>query len=517
MITRLGPAVLAAAIAIAGVLMAPAPAMAGTQQHYVDCSAKRSGDGSRAHPWRSVGAVNAHGDFQPGDTISFRRGTTCRGRLHPSGSGAPEAPIVLGAYGDRKAPAPVINGGGTPNFTGTIDLRNQQWWTIQDLHVTNTAGHVSTQVYRAGVSIRNQDGGALRGIVVQRMQVEQVASAPNEKHGSSREWGGITVAAGGVQGDAFPGIVIRDNRIDRVGRTGIAVMNWEFPTTFNTGVRITGNTVRRARGDGIIVFGAQHSRIDHNVVADSADEWPCPLCGPITPLTANAGIWPARSSDIRIDHNEVYGMHELGGDGEAFDSDQNTERIVFEYNYAHDNAGGGIFFCGSRSVTVRFNVFEDNRRSAFNFIGNVPAYGTRIYNNTIFTKDLPVTKPIRTFNVDKATSPAGRVLFENNVVYNRARYSKGWWQWPGKDVVTAANTLIGVHGKGRPHDRRTSRSDPGLRAPGTGRIGFASLAGYKPKKGQRLQHGVAIPSEVTRDFFGRRIDPRKPPRGAIAG
>lgn len=508
-----------AALLVCAVTIGLTPAQAAMAQtssahYFVDCASTKAGDGSHAHPWNRLRGVNAHGSFMPGDTISLRRGTTCRGHLHPLGDGAAGAPITLGAWGNGSKPT--VAGGGTPNFTGAVQLRNQKYWTIQDLHVTNTRGGRSTQVYRSGVSIRNQDGGALPGVVVQRLSIDNVASAPNEKSGSSREWGGITVAAGGVIGDSFPGLTIRNNRVDHVGRTGIAVMNWEFPTTYNQRVRITGNRVSWARGDGIIVFGAQHARVDHNVVANSADEWPCPLCGPITPLTANAGIWPARSSDVRIDHNEVYGMRALGGDGEAFDSDQSTDHIVFEYNYAHDNAGGGIFFCGSANVTVRFNIFENNRLSTFVFIGNVPARNTSIYNNTVYNTNLAHTKVIRTFNVDKATSPAGAIVFKNNLVFNYAKYSHGWWQWPGKQVTTSANTLVGIHGEGRPHDTRTSRKNPALRAPGTGAIGFGTLGGYRPKQHMDVRHGVRIPADATRDFFGRKIDPKHPPRGAAA-
>jgi parallel beta-helix repeat protein len=505
--------VIAALVAgLVGVVPVPPSANAAPTSFSVDCSAKSTGDGTRAHPWNRLSQVNDHGPFEAGQTIELRRGTTCHGRLHPSGSGAPGAPIMLGAYG--AGTKPTVAGGGTSNMTGAVDLHNQQYWTLQDLHITNTHGGMSTQVYRAGISIRDQAGGQLPGIVVQRLSVDHVASAPNERGGSSREWGGITVAAGGMQDDAFPGIVIRNNVVDHVGRTGIAVMNWEFPTTFNQHVRITGNRVNWTRGDGIIIFGAQHARIDHNLVANSADEWPCPLCGPITPLTANAGIWPARSSDVRIDHNEVYGTHALGGDGEAFDSDQDTDHILFEDNYAHDNAGGGIFFCGSSNVTVRFNIFENNRMSAFNFIGNVPAIDSQIYNNTIYAANATRAKVVRTFNVAKGPE-GGAMTFKNNVYYNFAKYHGGWWQWPTTKVTTSANTIIGIHGVGRPHDRRTSRKDPRLRAPGTGGIGSGSLNGYKPKS-TKVQRGVAIPAEVTHDFFGRKIDPKRPPRGAAA-
>ncbi|GAA2749830.1 right-handed parallel beta-helix repeat-containing protein [Amnibacterium kyonggiense] len=512
---RLRAALIAASTAaLVAAVLVPAAAEAAPTKYYVDCSAKTAGTGTVAQPWNRLAQIHDHGDFAPGDTISLRRGTTCHGQLHPSGSGAPGAPITLGAYGTRGA-KPTVSGDGTPNYTGAVQLRNQPYWIIQDLRVTNTRGGRSTQVYRSGVSVWNQDGGEIRGVIIQRLEVEDVASSPNEKFGSSREWGGITVSSGGVQGDSFPGLVIRDNRVDRVGRSGIAVMNWEFPTTFNEGVRITGNRVSWARGDGIVVFGAQHSRIDHNVVANAADEWPCPLCGSITPLTANAGIWPARSSHIRIDHNEVYGTHWRGGDGEAFDSDQDTHDVVFEYNYAHDNTGGGILFCGSRSATVRFNIFENNDKGAFTFIGNVPADGTSIYNNTVFVgKQLKQTKVVRAFNVDKGPG-GGTVAFKNNVYFNYSTYRGGWWQWNTPAVTTAANTIIGVHGAGRPHDRSTSRKDPHLRKPGSGGIGFASLNGYRLQKGKKPQRGVAIPADVTRDFFGRRIDPKHPPRGAV--
>lgn len=501
------PLASAVLLALLALVLTPVSAQAAASTTYfVNCAAPHQGDGTASHPWKTLAAVNRHGAFLPGERVLLKRGTTCRGRLHPTGSGSPGRPIVMGAWGASGA-RPTVNGGGTPTRTGTIQLFNQQYWTIQDLHVTNTAGHVSTQVYRAGVSIRNQEGGALRGLIVQRLRVDHVASAPNEKLGSSREWGGITAAAGGYSGDSFPGMIIRDNVVDHVGRSGIMVANWEYPSTFNVGLRITGNTVSWARGDGIVIFGAEKSRIDHNVVAHAHDEWPCPLCGPITPLTANAGIWPARSSDIRIDHNEVYGMFEHGGDGEAFDADQQTDRIVFEYNYAHDNMGGGIFFCGSKNVTVRFNIFQNNRRSAFNFIGNVPAQNTRIYNNTVYAKRIDHTRAVRTFNGFNTSD----VVFDNNIVEN---HSSGLWQWPSTVISTSANTLIGSHGTGRPKDSRTSRKDPGLRAAGSGRTGFRTLDGYKPRNHRAAQRGVAIPLTVERDFFGRKIDPRHPPRGA---
>src|SRR4051812_4748567 len=102
---------------------------------YVDCSRKTNGNGTKAHPWNSVRAVNTHGRFAAGEKILLRRGTTCKGRLTPHGSGSKGHPILLGAYGHGTRP--VVKGGGTPNLTGAVQLTNQHDWTVQDLHITN--------------------------------------------------------------------------------------------------------------------------------------------------------------------------------------------------------------------------------------------------------------------------------------------------------------------------------------------------------------------------------------------
>ncbi|WP_375405053.1 right-handed parallel beta-helix repeat-containing protein [uncultured Amnibacterium sp.] len=474
--------------------------------YYVNCAARSGGDGSTtSKAWRSLATVNAHAAFKPGDQILFKRATTCRGRLHPKGNGARGAPITIGKWGSVGA-RPTIAGGGTPNFTAAVDLRNQQWWTIQDLHITNTNGRTSTQTYRAGVSIRNQDGGVLPGILVQRLKVENVASAPNEKKGSSREWGGITVAVGGVTGDSFPGLQIRNNVVSHVGRTGIAVMGWEYPTTFNQDLRITGNRVSHARGDGIVIFGAKHARIDHNVVDFAGDEWPCPLCGGITPNTANAGIWPARSSDVQIDHNEVYGMKRLGGDGVAFDADGQTENVVFEYNYAHDNEGGGILFCGSNKAKARFNVLQNNSRGAFIFIGSIPATNTRIYNNTVYTSMKNGSQVVHT----QGDGGGKGINFFNNLIYNMGW---GYYVWPAP-YKSSHNTVVGTHGIGEPRGNGTIFDTAILRGPGNGGNGFKTLSGYHPSSPKDDPRGIAIPKGVTKDFFGNTINPKSPPRGA---
>jgi parallel beta-helix repeat protein len=492
----------AVAVALAG---GAAPAFADTGSpttYHVDCSATTSGDGVTA-PWRTLGAVTAHGPFTPGDQILIKRGTSCTGRIDPLGSGSKGAPITIGAYGSGKAP--VLNGKGTPSGTGVITLTNVQYWTVRDLKITNNTSW-STKGYRSGVLFFNTGVGRLKGLTATHLQIEDVVSNPASGAQGPRAFGGISALTLGHAKDGYDDLLIADNTLNRIGRTGIVVLNNEYPKGYDRNVRISSNTVSHARGDSILLLGSRGSRIDGNVSAAGADFWPCPQCKGISPETANAGIWAIRSDTVRIDHNEVYGEHVLGGDGEGFDIDSSANNVVMEDNYAHDNQGGGVLLCGSKSATVRFNIFQNNKKSAIAFIGTYPAKKSAIYNNTIYNSAKSGARPVRYFNGKRGSG----ITFKNNLVYN---YGPSSWLWPTKPK-TSANTLVGSNGVGRPADSKTSYVNPGLKKPGSGKVGMKSLKGYKPKHPSSFKRGVAIPSSVKVDFFGKKINAKKPPRGA---
>ena len=74
---------------------------------YVDGSnnsASDSGPGTKAHPWKSLAAVNAH-HFCAGDTVFFARGSEYRGGFVVKDSGTADSPITLTAYGKGSAPS----------------------------------------------------------------------------------------------------------------------------------------------------------------------------------------------------------------------------------------------------------------------------------------------------------------------------------------------------------------------------------------------------------------------------
>lgn len=473
---------------------------------FVNCAAKTNGYGTEASPWNSLWAVNTHGTFAPGDRIAFKRGTTCKGKLTPGGSGAVGAPIVIDAYGSGAKPT--IAGGGTGMETATLTLKNRAYWTVQNLHVTNRGKASSTTVFRSGVLLLNDNGGMLPGITLQKLTIDNVTSKLfyQSRH-DARDWGGISVhTVDRGAGDGFEGLRIMDNSITGVGRTGIATSNREYPDGLDHGLRIAGNTVSKSRGDGIIMRGAAFASIDHNLVKNNSNMWPCPQCMKVKGMGANAGIWPTMSNDSVIEKNNVYGTNVGHGDGEGIDLDIGAERITVQYNYIHDNDGGGVLFCGSRSSTVRFNIFENNKKSSIAFIGSVPAKNSSVYNNTMYASKKIGAGNVRTFNGLHGSG----IKYFNNVVYN---YGQAGWTFP-TTVWARSNTILGTRGHHEPKGAGTSHSDPKLKHPGAGTNALSSLGGYKPKSPSKMQRGIAIPSTVTVDFFGKRIDPKKPPRGA---
>lgn len=474
----------------------------------VNCAAKTNGNGSANSPWNSLWAVNAHGTFVPGDEVLFKKGTTCKGKLAPSGSGVLGAPIVFGSYGSGAKPT--IAGGGTGMETATVTLRNQAYVTLQDLHVTNRSASATTTAYRSGVLLLNDGAGWLNGVTVQRLTVDNVTSRLlYAKTHDARDWGGISVhtkyrAAGG---NGYVGLRIINNTVSGVGRTGITTSNrGKYPAGADSALRIAGNTISRTRGDGIIVRGAANASIDHNTVKYSSNMWPCAACSKVRGMAANAGIWITMSHDSVIEKNNVYGTHVGGGDGEGIDLDIAAERVTVQYNYIHDNGGGGVLFCGSNSTLVRFNIFENNGKSAVAFIGSVPAKNSQFYNNTVYAEKSLHVGNVRTFNGLHGSG----IKFYNNVVYN---YGQAAWTFPSK-VWARSNTFIGVRGRGEPKGAGTSHTDPHLKRPGTGTNSMSSLGGYKPKTPSKIQTGIGITSTVTTDFFGKRINPKRPPRGA---
>ena len=151
-------------------------AQTGATTYYVD-SADGEDSNAGTNPrqaWKSLRKVNAT-LFLPGDGILLKSGSVWSGQLWPKGSGAEGRPITLGMYGGGVKP--VIQGNGL--VEDVVLLKNQEYWEIQNLEITN---HGSAPATRRGVHIAVDNYGDAHHIYVRSLTIHDVNGADRVKH-----------------------------------------------------------------------------------------------------------------------------------------------------------------------------------------------------------------------------------------------------------------------------------------------------------------------------------------------
>jgi len=441
--------------------------------------------------WKSLAPANAH-VFQPGDRLWFKSGTRYTGQLAPRGSGCftNGRPVVIqiGKYGGRALPR--IDGEGL--VPDTLLLRNVEFWDVEDLEISNLG--TNRAPWRTGVRVEDDRFGVMRHIHLQRLFVHDV----NGDLRKSQEGCGIFFESRGRNNSHFDDLLIQDCHVVRTDRNGICQRGGYSRSRH---VVIRGNLLEDIGGDGIKLWGSDGGLIEHNVVRGGRER-----C-----RDAAAGIWPFDCDDTVIQFNEVSGMKGTN-DGEGFDSDYLCRRSLFQYNYSHDNDGGFMLICAPKEsycagTVIRYNISQkDGLRTArvFHFGGS--SSNTLVYNNTIYVgtnQDLPLMH-FSEWNDGWAQD----VKFYNNIFYAAGRVTYDWGK--SRDVGFDRNVFFGQHAE-IPPDANAVTNCPPLLLPGSGGEGFASLRGYRLKPDSDFPRGRIIPDNGSRDFFGRRVPPNRPP------
>jgi hypothetical protein len=394
-----------------GKLKSKGKAAPGAMTYYVDAeNGSDANDGlSPLQPWKSFKNVNAT-TFNPGDHIlleadSIWNGTpvdlTNRttllssaevGMLWPKGNGAAGNPIVIDLYdidgfgtarptvswsADKR---PLINGNGTPSSndsypyapSGAIYLEDQSYWEIYNMECTNTFANPASEpnhwysmnvrkglagILAAAAPSRKSDSLTLNHIAIRNCYVHDVQSeSTNNKpkgsytlstyfggdHEASKIVGGILVNA-----SSYDGIWLEGNIVKKVGLEGLRTSAQN-----NKNVYIRGNYVETVAGDGIVLSSIDSSTalVENNVIKDS--------CAAPNTGTANyAACWAYIVKDALFQYNEAYGALYGYQDGEAWDIDSNCDKVIYQYNYSHHNAGGAILFMSAITNGVfRYNI-----------------------------------------------------------------------------------------------------------------------------------------------------------------
>ncbi len=339
---RCEPGRTAASVALFGFLVA-LPAFA--VDYHVDCDA---GDDARdghapATAWRSLAKVSAT-TFQPGDSILLERGTRCPGMLWPEGSGEPERPIRIGAYGD--GPLPIVDAAGKE---AAIRLFNQQHWHIEDLEA------VGGNPYGIHVS---GDRGILRHLRIRNVVVHGVTGEVKTKSS------GLVVVAAGGGGQTFEDVVIDGvTAYDTTQWAGILVNGaaWEDKDLRARHVTIRNSIVHDVYGDGIVLFQVEDGLIERSAA------WRTGL-QPVETIGTPNGIWTWRCRRCTVEWTEGFFIDSPGVDGGVYDIDWGCDDGVVQHNFGHDAMGycAAVFAAGGEvttNSTVRYNVCVNNGRS----------------------------------------------------------------------------------------------------------------------------------------------------------
>jgi hypothetical protein len=478
---------------------------ASATSYYVDANAgdDNSPGTSPEGAWKSLDRINGT-TFHPGDHIFLKSGSSWRGQLWPKGSGSPEHAIVIGKYGG--AALPVINGAGLAE--DAVLLKNQEYWEIRNLEVTNTG---ASSALRRGVHVAAENCGDLHHIYLQNLAVHDVNGSFKEKANGAIHY----TSVGDIKPSRFIDLRIGNNRIWHVDRSGI--FGWSTHWTRakwypSLGVIIRNNTLDDIGGDGIVNVATDGAIVEYNVVSHASQR----------SQDYNDGIWPFSADNTIVQYNEVYGMRGQH-DAEGFDSDWNSRNTIIQYNYSHDNEGGFLLICseGSQSpkdsagnvgTIVRYNVSQNDGHRAIKLSG--PVKNTLIYNNTIYVGKYDASDLI--LHTDW-TGWASDTYIYNNIFYVEGKGQFGYGvsgnedgsynsaPGPGKSAnnVYDYNIYYGVKPADDPH---AITADPLLKAPGSAGIGRSSAAGYDLRAhSPAIDSGKGMENNGGKDFLGTPI------------
>lgn len=474
--------------------------------YYLD---SRSGNDSNSGispsaAWQSLDKVNAT-TFIPGDKILLKSSSVFHGQLWPKGSGSEAHPIVVDMYGGGVKP--VIDGDG--KVEDAVLLKNQQYWEIQNLEITNSGASPGV---RRGVHLALEDFGEARHIYLRNLTIHDVNGIDSVKTN-----GGIDYTSDGPKKPSrFIDLRIENNEIYRVDRSGI--FGWSdtwvrskwYPSL---GVVVRGNHLSDIGGDGIVVVATDGAVVEHNVVAHANQR----------SQGYNVAIWDWSADNTVIQFNEAYGTKGQR-DGEGFDSDWNARNTLIQYNYSHDNDGGFLLICddgsqgpsenaGNTGTIVRYNISRNDRTRGITFSG--PVKNTLVYNNTIYVgPDRDVSLLLQT----DWSGWASETRFFNNIFYveGRAQFAHGVSRDPEGAYRTAAgfgessgnlfdsNVYFGhIAPLEDPH---AQTSDPLLVAPAAGGVGLLSISGFRLQSNSpSARNAKPVESRGSRDFWGTPV------------
>ena len=374
------------------------------------------------------------------------------GMLWPKGSGTRENPCVIDRYDRTDATGdsveytaitkrPVINGNGTPSATlsnpyrasGAIYLQGQHFWTIRNIEVTNSYQDFSQPnirathwynrsaqvvkkallgIYVASGAYIKADGSSgagsahCIGIVIENCYAHDVQSEHNNNQGTytgymdNTEFGARN--DNNKAGKTGGGIIVEvtDSRVEgnivrRVGLEGIRTNHGDT----GTNIIFRGNYIETVYGDGMVMSrvnktgsttAANNSLVTSGINLVESNFIKDSCAAPNMDSGNYASNWCYYGNDLVYQYNESWGTLYGNLDGEAWDIDNESKRVTYQYNYSHHNAGGAVLFMsgGCEDGIFRYNISANDGGSS-RYMKTIDANGltvdTGAYSYTQFS------------------------------------------------------------------------------------------------------------------------------------
>lgn len=440
-----------------------------------------------------------------GESLLFRAGCEFKGTLTPKRE-RDGTTIHIGRYGEGDDPQITAPRG------NALTLTDFDFVVVSNLTIINPNGI-------CGIYINNKAGGAIKDVHIKNCTIKDVNKGRSVYQYES---GGIICASFSDEPGWFDGLVIEDNTIENVARSGIFLTSFwaNRPTKLwgkneyvsdtenwwpSYGVVVKGNKIDRTGGDGIVLIGTQDALIEYNTVYRINFE-------PVTPC-ANAGIWPQSSNGCVIRYNEVaYSLKPQGvADATAFDVDLSCRDTIIEYNYSHDNQGGFLLLCelndtndshGFTGTVVRNNVSINDGEVFGSLIPIVgPVRDVLIENNTFYFSGRWVSNIMYVWSEDGQNQVKG-VQFRRNIVVSDGN-GNGHHFANGENFSFEGNLYWGKH-KGYPEDEIDAVvADPLIDFSGKAPKGWENAVRYSPKEGSPAFESSSLPLKpADKDYCG---------------
>lgn len=539
------------------------PNTTGGRDYFIDATLGRDNAAgtSPKTAWRTLAKANAT-TFAPGDRILLKAGEQWQDeQLWPKGSGSAGKPITISAYGDPSAERPYIatngkvaspfNADGTKNpatvgLTGAIVLRNQQYWDINNVELSNDddfATDITTGTYvRDGIMVSiNADllpAGA--DSVMDHFRISDIyvhnldgPSSWQKIHYGAVDFqvfGSKSYKDYGTGGYYFKDVRIENNTFENVELHAVQfAFNWFAADGADAGqydengkwhegweqlwVRTRdlysrdvyiGHNYAESIGQGAIqLANTKNMTVEYNEVNGFLKRYDAVSCA--------LYLWAG--ADSVMQYNEVYGGPDNEYDGTPWDLEYTNFNVTYQFNYSHDNAAGWMAYMGNSSNSVaRYNLsVNDNGVLVKNMLSTN-------YSPTYFTNNTFVYDGADLDYVHDETF-LSRVYFLNNIFYNTSKTTATpWYRRTGalRQAVFSNNDYYeasGTHSTQEPADPKGLRTDPRfvgdpadyVTGAGVDRIRKAAAHFALRKDSPLIDAGRYNPHLGTEDFLGTHL------------